>query len=118
MYMDPNMVAADEPFITAQGDCIADADNIADGIVFQIRGDLNNDDEKAKVKARRIRDLYGKISSIFKEALKKAVDGEDFSLYNIINQWIIKKEFTQQQGESLISLTQPYGEYQCASEHS
>lgn len=34
---------------------------LVEGIVFQIRGDLNNDEEKVKAKARRIRDLYGKI---------------------------------------------------------
>ena len=32
-----------------------------------------------------------------KEALKKAVGDEDYSLYNIINQWIINKKLTQQQ---------------------
>ncbi|PKB95375.1 hypothetical protein RhiirA5_436842 [Rhizophagus irregularis] len=36
-----------------------------------------NDEEKVKVKASRIRDLYRKISGIFKEILKKAMDDED-----------------------------------------
>lgn len=86
------MIAANEPFITNQGDCILTETNSAiSSIVFQIRGDLN-DDEKVKVKARRTRDLYGKISGIFKEALKTVIDNEDFSLYNVINQWIISKK--------------------------
>jgi hypothetical protein len=105
MQMDPNIVAANEPFITTQGDHVAETNYMTNGIVFQIRGDLNNDEEKVKTKARRIRDLYGKISSVFKEALKKAIDDEDFSLYNTINQWIIKKELTrQQEGETSIQL--------------
>ncbi|PKY56945.1 hypothetical protein RhiirA4_428615 [Rhizophagus irregularis] len=79
MQMDPNIVAANEPFITTQGDHVAETNYMTNGIVFQIRGDLNNDEEKVKTKARRIRDLYGKISSVFKEALKKAIDDEDFS---------------------------------------
>jgi len=85
MWMDPNMVAASELFITTQGDYIAEANYITNSIIFQIHSDLNNDEEKVKTKARQIRDLYGKISSIFKEALKKAIDDEDFSLYNTIN---------------------------------
>ncbi|CAB4410724.1 unnamed protein product [Rhizophagus irregularis] len=105
MQMDPNIVAANEPFITTQRDHVAETNYMTNGIVFQIRGDLNNDEEKVKTKARRIRDLYGKISSVFKEALKKAIDDEDFSLYNTINQWIIKKELTrQQEGETSIQL--------------
>jgi hypothetical protein len=99
------MVAGNEPFITTQRDHVAETNYMTNGIVFQIRGNLNNDEEKVKAKARRIRDLYGKISSVFKEALKKAVDDEDFSLYNTINQWIIKKELTrQQEGETSIQL--------------
>jgi hypothetical protein len=75
------------------------------GIVFQIHGDLNNNEEKVKVKAKQIRDLYGKFSSVFKKTLKKAINNENFNLYNIINQWIIKKELTQQQeGETSIQL--------------
>ncbi|GBC33846.2 hypothetical protein RIR_jg22597.t1 [Rhizophagus irregularis DAOM 181602=DAOM 197198] len=58
---------------------------------------MNNDEEKVKAKARQIRDLYGKISSVFKEALKNAVYDEDSILYNTINQWIIKKELNRQQ---------------------
>ena len=80
-----------------QRDYIAETNYTTNGIIFQICGDLNNDEEKIKTKARRIRDLYRKISSIFKEALKKAIDVEDFSLYNTINQWIITKKLTQQQ---------------------
>ncbi|RGB29776.1 hypothetical protein C1646_672203 [Rhizophagus diaphanus] len=72
--------------------------------VFQIRGELNNDEEKVKVKARQIRDLYGIISSVFKEALKKAVDDEHSILYHTINQYIIKKELTRQKGETSIQL--------------
>ncbi|CAB5383815.1 unnamed protein product [Rhizophagus irregularis] len=70
---------------------------MTNSIVFQIRGDMNNDEEKVKAKARQIRDLYGKISSVFKEALKNAVYDEDSILYNTINQWIIKKELNRQQ---------------------
>ena len=40
---------------------------MTNGIVFQIRGDLNNDEEKVKAKVRRIRDLYAKISSVSKK---------------------------------------------------
>ncbi|CAB5383817.1 unnamed protein product [Rhizophagus irregularis] len=72
---------------------------MTNSIVFQIRGDMNNDEEKVKAKARQIRDLYGKISSVFKEALKNAVYDEDSILYNTINQWIIKKELNRQQEE-------------------
>ncbi|CAB4485984.1 uncharacterized protein OCT59_019224 [Rhizophagus irregularis] len=76
---------------------------MTNSIVFQIRGDMNNDEEKVKAKARQIRDLYGKISSVFKEALKNAVYDEDSILYNTINQWIIKKELNrQQEGETTI----------------
>ena len=101
MHLDPNIVAANELFITTQGEYVAENDYITNDIVFQIHGDLNNDEEKVKIKARRIRDLYGKIFSIFKEALKKAVDDEDFSLYNTINEWIIKKELTQQREDEV-----------------
>ncbi|RGB31236.1 hypothetical protein C1646_764288 [Rhizophagus diaphanus] len=95
LQMEPNIVAANEPFITAQGDCIMENNFVANGIVFQIHGDLN-DEERVKAKARRIRDLYGKISGIFKEVLKKTMDYEDFSLYNTINQWIVNKQLAQQ----------------------
>ena len=70
LQMEPNIVAANEPFITAQGDYIVENNFATNGIVFQIRGDLN-DEEKVKVKARRIRDLYGKTSGILKKRLKK-----------------------------------------------
>ena len=40
--------------------------------------------------------MYGKISEIFKETLKKAIDDEDFNLYNIINQQVINKQLVQQ----------------------
>ncbi|POG61679.1 hypothetical protein GLOIN_2v1883422 [Rhizophagus irregularis DAOM 181602=DAOM 197198] len=69
--MDQNMVAANGPFITTQGDHVVETNYMTNGIVFQIRGDLNNDEEK------------------------KAVEDEDFSLYNTTNQWIIKKEQTR-----------------------
>ncbi|CAB4376477.1 unnamed protein product [Rhizophagus irregularis] len=72
---------------------------MTNSIVFQILGDMNNDEEKVKAEARQIRDLYGKISSVFKEALKNAVYDEDSILYNTINQWIIKKELNRQQEE-------------------
>ncbi|CAB4433142.1 unnamed protein product [Rhizophagus irregularis] len=101
LQMEPNIVAANEPFITAQGDCIMENNFVTNGIVFQIRGDLN-DEEKVKVKARRIRDLYGKISGIFKEALKKAMDDEDSSLYNTINQWIVNKQLAQQREDEVL----------------
>ncbi|CAI2169882.1 6400_t:CDS:1, partial [Funneliformis geosporum] len=32
-----------------------------------------------KMKARQIKDIYGKFSEIFKEAFKKAIDNEDFN---------------------------------------
>uniref|UniRef100_U9T279 Uncharacterized protein n=1 Tax=Rhizophagus irregularis (strain DAOM 181602 / DAOM 197198 / MUCL 43194) TaxID=747089 RepID=U9T279_RHIID len=64
------MVAANGPFITTQGDHVVETNYMTNGIVFQIRGDLNNDEEKA-------------------------VEDEDFSLYNTTNQWIIKKEQTR-----------------------
>ncbi|CAB4430111.1 unnamed protein product [Rhizophagus irregularis] len=100
MQMDPNIVAANEPFITTQGDHVAETNYMTNGIVFQIRGDLNNDEEKVKTKARRIRDLYGKISSVFKEALKKAIDDEDFSLH----QEFFSELTRQQEGETSIQL--------------
>ena len=85
MQMNPNIVVANEPFIIiTQGDYIAETNYMTNGIVFQIHGDLNNDEEKV-IKARRIRELYGEFSSIFK-APKKAVYDEDFGLYNTINQ--------------------------------
>ncbi|CAG8603933.1 9879_t:CDS:1 [Funneliformis mosseae] len=48
--------------------------------------DLNDDDQKEKVKARQVKDIYEKFSEIFKKVLKKSIDNEDFSLYNTINQ--------------------------------
>ncbi|UZO05570.1 uncharacterized protein OCT59_025914 [Rhizophagus irregularis] len=44
--MDQNMVAANGPFITTQGDHVVETNYMTNGIVFQIRGDLNNDEEK------------------------------------------------------------------------
>ncbi|CAB4446954.1 unnamed protein product [Rhizophagus irregularis] len=67
MQMDQNMVAANDPFITTQGDHVVETNYMTNGIVFQIRGDLNNDEEKVKAKARRIRDLYGKIPSVLRK---------------------------------------------------
>ncbi|CAG8724600.1 17794_t:CDS:2, partial [Rhizophagus irregularis] len=83
--MDQNMVAANGPFITTQGDHVVETNYMTNGIVFQIRGDLNNDEEK----------IYMEKFPVFKEVLKKAVEDEDFSLYNTTNQWIIKKEQTR-----------------------
>ena len=92
LQLEPNMVAVNEPFISSQAECIVKTNPITNNIVLQIRDGLNDNDQRVKVKARRVKDMYGKISGIFKEALKRAIDDEDFSLYNIINQWIINKQ--------------------------
>ncbi|PKY58620.1 hypothetical protein RhiirA4_480690 [Rhizophagus irregularis] len=75
--MDQNMIAANDPFITTQGDHVVETNYMTNGIVFQIRGDLNNDEEKVKAKARRIRDLYGKIPSVLRKGTDKKVNSVD-----------------------------------------
>ncbi|CAG8671011.1 1343_t:CDS:2 [Funneliformis caledonium] len=95
LQIEQNLIAVNEPFIS-QSNCIVETNPIVNNIIFQIRDDLDDNDQKEKVKARRVKDIYGKFSGIFKEALKKAIDDEDFSLYNTINQWIIDKQLSQQ----------------------
>ncbi|CAB4375525.1 unnamed protein product [Rhizophagus irregularis] len=45
--MESNIVAA-KPFITAQGDCIMENNFVTNGMVFQIRGDLNDKEKLAQ----------------------------------------------------------------------
>ena len=61
------MVAVNEPFISLQVEYIAETNTIANNTILQIRDNLNDSDQKVKVKARRVKDMYGK----FLESLRR-----------------------------------------------
>ncbi|RIA97514.1 hypothetical protein C1645_813916 [Glomus cerebriforme] len=51
------MVAVNEPFISSQVECIVETNTITNNIILQIHDDLNDNDQKVKVKARQIKDI-------------------------------------------------------------
>ncbi|RGB29639.1 hypothetical protein C1646_766362 [Rhizophagus diaphanus] len=97
------------PFITTQGDLVTEANYMTNGIVFQIRGDLNNDEEKVKAKARRIRDLYGKIpngeTSIQLHSVDDLDSTEDILPQNIkdirVGRWPLENSYENRESKTL-----------------